>query len=213
MPSPRIACLLIPELPLQAEWRAHPELRGKPLVVTSGPGPRAEVIALSREAREAGILPGQPLARARGACPELQTRVASPALEQSVRETLLDVARSCSPRVDLAPRGGGLLAAEGSVFLDASGIGSIFHSESGLASVLAERARSQGLSGVVALASSRTVAQLVARSLSQSPGSIQVLLPENEQAFLDPLPLDLLDIDERLATSLTRLGISTVRDL
>lgn len=213
MPSSRIACLLIPELPLQAAWRADPELRGTPLVVTSGTGPRAEVIALSKEARESGVLRGQPLTRARGACPGLQTRVASPALEQSVRETLLDVARSCSPRAELAPRGEGLLAAEGCVFLDASGIESIFHSESGLASALAERARSQGLHGVVALASSRTIAQLVARSLSPSPGSTQVLLPENEQAFLDPLPLDLLNMDDRLSASLARLGINTVREL
>ncbi|MCH2186364.1 hypothetical protein MK280_10885, partial [Myxococcota bacterium] len=60
---------------------------------------------------------------------------------------------------------------------------------------------------------SRTIAQLVARSLSPSPGSIQVLLPENEQAFLDPLPLDLLNMDDRLSASLARLGINTVREL
>ena len=213
MPSPRIACLLIPEWPLQAEWRAHPELRGQALAVASGPDSKAEIIALSSQARAAGVLHGQLIARARTTCPNLEVRVASPALEQSAREALQDVALSCSPRVALAPRVGGLFASEASIFLDASGVESVFHSESGFASVLAERARQQGLHGVVALASSRTVSRLVARSLMHQTGTTQILLPEQESAFLDPLPLDLLDLDDRTSPALTRFGIRTVKDL
>ncbi|MBW2716742.1 MAG: hypothetical protein JRD03_11725, partial [Deltaproteobacteria bacterium] len=41
--TPRTACLLIPNLPLAAELRAHPELGGEPLAVASGRGPRAEL--------------------------------------------------------------------------------------------------------------------------------------------------------------------------
>ena len=33
----RIACLLVPDLPLRAELRSHPELAGLPLVIASGP--------------------------------------------------------------------------------------------------------------------------------------------------------------------------------
>ena len=54
--APRTACLLIPNLPLAAELRAHPELGGEPLAVASGPGPRAEIIAISAEAARRGVL-------------------------------------------------------------------------------------------------------------------------------------------------------------
>lgn len=211
--GPRIACLLVPDLPLQAELRAHPEWRSEALVVASGADARAEVVALSAEARAAGVHRGTTLAQARAVCPALRVRVASTALEQAARETLRDVALSLSPRVALGPRSAGLFAAEGCVFLDASGVDSLFRSETGFASVLAERARKQGLAGVVALASSRSVALLVARGLAGEPGAIRVLAPGRERDFLEPLPLDLLDPDDRLAQSLTRFGVNTVRDL
>ena len=50
----RIACLLVPDLPLAAELRAHPELTGLPLAVASGLGPRAELVSVSAEAGSVG---------------------------------------------------------------------------------------------------------------------------------------------------------------
>ena len=43
----RIACLLVPNLPLAAELRAHPELAGEPFAVTTGSDPRAEILSVS----------------------------------------------------------------------------------------------------------------------------------------------------------------------
>ena len=40
----RTACCRVPELPLAAELRANPELEGRPLVLASKPGPRAELV-------------------------------------------------------------------------------------------------------------------------------------------------------------------------
>lgn len=51
----RVACLLIPDLPLQAALRTEPEQIGRPLVVTTGPGPRAEILSASREAARGGV--------------------------------------------------------------------------------------------------------------------------------------------------------------
>ena len=51
----RVGCLLVPDLPLWAELRAHPELEGVPLVVATGSDSRAEVIAVSDEASAAGV--------------------------------------------------------------------------------------------------------------------------------------------------------------
>ncbi len=53
----RIACLLVSDLPLAAELRAHPELRGVPLAIASGAGSRAELLAVSPEAARSGVRP------------------------------------------------------------------------------------------------------------------------------------------------------------
>jgi len=210
--APRTACLLISNLPLAAELRAHPELDGEPLAVASGPGPRAEIIAVSAEAARRGVLSQTSVAHARAVCSKLSVRVASPALEIAARAALLDAALSVSPRATEAPRSAGAFAAEAAVYLDASGVDALFHSEAGFAAALCARAERLGLPGNVAIASSRQVAQIAARRLSGS-GETFLLAPGREAAFLAPLPIDILDPKDALAEALTRFGIYTVRDL
>lgn len=211
----RIACLLIADYPLQAELRAHPELRGAPLVITCGPGPRAEILIASPEASSRGVQPRQTLPQARAVCPNLVARIASPPLEQAAREALLDAALSLAPRAELAERGSGYFAAEGAVYLDATGIRALHRHESAFASMLHERAERAGLRGVVALASSRHLARLAARQLAylDRRASTLILAPADELAFLAPLPIDLLDPDDRTAQTLTRFGLHRIRDL
>ena len=241
----RIACLLVPDLPLHAELRANPELQGQPLAITSGPGPRAEILALSREAFFQGVRRGQTLPQARAVCPEIAIRIASPVLEKAAREAMLDVGLSMAPRAELAERSSGLFLSEGAVYVDASGIEALHESESAFASVLHARAERAGIRGVVALASARETARLVARHLAYSGGSgsscssrgsssstdspdstpalaapasremtpTRILSPQDELAFLCPLPIDLLDPDDRTAQALTRFGIHCIRDL
>lgn len=218
----RVACLLVPDLPLQAALRAEPELAGRPLVVTTGPGPRAEILSASREAVQGGVQVGQGLARARAVRPGLEVRIASPVLEQAARAAMLDVALSLSPRAESVARSSGLFVAEGAVLVDATGIGALHESESRFASLLHARAERAGLAGFVALASSRDVARLAARHLATSARfarhareieTTRVLSPRKEQAFLAPLPIDLLDPDDETAESLARFGLRSFRDL
>ncbi len=209
----RIACLRIADLPLYAEFRAHPELQATALAIVSGADAQAEVLALSPTARAAGIGKANSIAQARAICPHLQIRVASPALDRAAREALLDVGLSTSPRAEFVPRGIGPFCSEGGVFVDARGVAALFQSEQGFASALLARAEAQGLPGVVAIASSRTTALLAARHWKGELGSFHILATGKEKDFLDPLPLDLFDPDDRLAQTLTRLGIRNVRDL
>ncbi|MFK7898487.1 MAG: hypothetical protein AB8G23_21825 [Myxococcota bacterium] len=242
----RIACLLIPDLPLHAALRAEPELHDMPLAIVSGAGNRAELITLSQAARAGGLRTGLTLPQARAICPEILFRIASPTLERAAREALLDVALSLAPRAELAPRSSGPFVSEGAVYIDASGTESMHGSESAFASVCHARAERAGLRGVVALASSRNIARLAARHLSiqssfaiqsslamkggfadatnrslKKPGAetpepeapTQILQPKDELAFLAPLPIDLLDPDDRTAEALTRFGIHQIHDL
>ncbi len=218
----RVACLLIPDLPLHAALRAEPELAGRPLVVTTGPGPRAGILSASREAVQGGAQPGQSLRQARAVLPGLAVRIASPVLERAARAAMLDVALSLSPRAEAVARSGGLFAAEGAVLLDASGIAALHENESRFASVLHARAERAGLRGFVALAGSRGLARLAARQLAlaarfaRRPHELEttrIVAPHGALAFLGPLPVDLLDPDDETAEALSRFGIRHVRDL
>jgi protein ImuB len=182
-------------------------------VIASGRGVRAEVIAAAPAARARGVRLGSGVAQARACAPDIVVKIASPALETAARDALLDVGLSCAPRAELAPPRTGLFAAEGAVFVDAAGTGRLFGSESGFASALCARAEAQGLPGVVGLAGSRSLSLLVARRIAHEPGRVQVLAPGHESAYLAPLPLDLLDLGDPLAQTLTRLGVRNVRDL
>ena len=106
-----------------------------------GAGARAELLCVSREAARAGVRAGMSAAHARSLCAGLALRVASPALEQTARDALLDAAFSCAPRAALAPRSGGVFAGEAAVFVDAAGTGALFRSEAGFATALAARIR------------------------------------------------------------------------
>jgi protein ImuB len=209
----RIACLLVSDLPLAAELRAHPELRGVPLAIASGAGSRAEILAISPEAARSGVRPFTTVVHGRAACAELCVRVASPALERAARDALLDAALSTSPRAEAAPLCSGIYAAEAAVYIDARGVTSLFHSEAGFAGALIARAEKLGLPAVVAIASSRGVAQIAARKCTGTPGATEMLPPGDDVAFLAPLPIDLLNPEDELAESLTRFGIHRVRDL
>lgn len=209
----RIACLLVSDLPLAAELRAHPELRGVPLAIASGTGSRAEILAISPEAARSGVRPFTTVVHGRAACAELCVRVASPALERAARDALLDAALSTSPRAEATPLSSGIYAAEAAVYIDARGIASLFHSEAGFAGALIARAEKLGLPAVAAIASSRGVAHIAARKCTGTPGATKVLPPGDDAAFLAPLPIDLLNPEDELAESLTRFGIHRVRDL
>jgi protein ImuB len=216
----RLACLLVPALPLAAELRARPELAGRPLAIAAGPGPRAEIVAVSPEAAQAGVRTLGSVVHARAHCAALVVRVLSPAQVEAAREALLDVALSASPRAEHAPPGSGAHAAEAAVFVDARGVAALFRSEAGFAGALAERARRLGLPARVAVASSRGVARVAARQLAygggggdDEAGETRVIAPGREAAFLAPLPLDLLCPGDALAEAFSRYGLRRVADL
>ena len=109
---PRIACLLVPDLPVAAACRADPELAGRPLVLVDGSGPHAHVIAASRGALARGVQPGRhTVAQARALAADLVVRTRDAAAERSAAHALAEVAASLAihhhklcPRLKLSTR-------------------------------------------------------------------------------------------------------------
>ena len=211
--SHRHACLLVPDLPLRAALRAHPELTDVPFVVAAGLDARAEVIEASPAAQRAGVRPGGSVTHARAISSDLHVQRMSPALERATRQALLDVALSFSPRAALAKRSCWAFSSEAAVLLDATGMQQLYESERHFASALAARSETLGLPGAVALASTRSVAHIAARQRARTAEPLCIVPAGTEASFLAPLPIDLLDPDDRLGQQLTRFGVHAVHDL
>jgi len=198
----RIACLLVPHLPLAAICRADPALAGTPLIVAEHAASHARVIAVARPARAQGIRPGQhTVAQARAIAARLVVRTRDPDAERSALSALADVAASLAPRLELGP--------EGAIFLDTAGTAHLTATEAGLASALLARAAHVGLDARVGIASTMRAAFLVARH-----GDGCTIVPAGtEQGFLAPFPLACLAPSPQLATTLERWGIRRLGDL
>src|SRR5438552_1977949 len=133
----RIACLLVPDLPVAAACRADPDLAGLPLALSEGSGPHARVVAASRAAGARGVQAGRhTVAQALAIAADLVVRPRDETAERSAVRALVDVAVSLASRIE---------AADGAVFLDAAGAAHLVPSEAGLATALVARAARVGL--------------------------------------------------------------------
>jgi protein ImuB len=198
----RIACLYVPDFPLAALLRLQPELCGRAVAVVDGSGPRAKVVAVSSRAARSGVAVGFSVAQATSIASSLVTRSASPDAARAAQAALCDAAACFSPRLEDAGAGIAYLDLEGLV-------GSLFASESQLATALAQRASQLGLDAHVGVASSKVAARLAARD----GGGVVVVPAGEEWSFLAPLPLAILEPGRELAVLLHRWGIHRIGDL
>lgn len=196
----RLACLRVPDFPLQALRRSCPDLAEAPLAIAAGPQPRDEVVAVSAEAAALGARVGLTAAQARTLAPGVLVRTVPPEVEAAASEALSDVAGSASPRVKRSR--------PGEVLLDVGGLLPRFGSEGAIAAHLLRACRRVGLEARVGIAGSAGVARVASRC-----GDDVVVAEGGEGAFLAPLPLELLDPGQALAVALERWGIRTAGEL
>ncbi len=199
--SPRLACLFLPALPLQAVLRAEPARANEPLAIVQGEGGRARIGAATPKALQLGVRPGLTVAEAEARAPGLLLRRPAPALVQAACDAAFDAVTSVSPRVEPGR--------PGVVYADATGLGLRHGDERGVAAALAGAASRVGLQGRVGIASGKRLAALAA----VHGDGLEVVAPGQERAFLGPLPLAALGADARTRDTLLRWGVSTAGEL
>ncbi|MEO8294401.1 MAG: hypothetical protein ABI613_02720 [Gemmatimonadota bacterium] len=139
------------------ESMVAPALRTRPIVIAPPGADRATILALSLEAREAGVTQGMLLPKARKLCPDLIILPPNPRLYARASRALHDVLRRYAPLIE--PRG------YGHAFLDVSGTEGLFGSPIDLAERIRRETREQvRLPLSVAVATNKLVSETAIRA-------------------------------------------------
>jgi len=186
------------------EQRDNPELRNKPLVV-GGTTNRGVVAAASYEAREFGIRSAMPMRDACRRCPELLRVQPRMSHYKAASKQVFEIFRSVTPLVE------GLSLDE--AFLDVTASVALFGTPVVMAKAIKRKIfDATQLTASVGVAENKLVAKIA--SDLDKPDGLTVILPDDYEAMLDPLPVSVIPgIGRETLKRLSGTAISTVRDL
>lgn len=197
---PRIAHLDADAFYVSVELRRHPELRGRPVVV-SGSGPRAVVTTASYEARRYGVGSAMPASRARRLCPDAVFLPPDFATYRAASKQVMDLVRAHVERVEVV----GLDEA----YLDLDGL---FSPRAAMRRLVAEIRAATQLTCSVGIGPNKLVAKVA--SDAEKPAGFVVLTREQACARFAASPPGLLPgIGPKTAARLAQLGLSTLAAL
>ncbi len=182
------------------ELRRHPELVGKPVVV-SGSGPRAVVTTASYEARAYGVGSAIPAARARRLCPQAVFIAPDFSTYREASREVMEIVRAHVERVEVV----GLDEA----YLD---LGGLFSPRAAMRRLVAEIRAATELSCSVGIGPNKLVAKVA--SDAEKPSGFVVLTREQACArFAGAPPALVPGIGPKTAARLGALGLRTISEL
>ncbi len=183
------------------EQQAHPELRGKPVIVCGDPDGRAVVSTASYEARAFGVRSAMPVKEAKRLCPHgvfLSSRLSD---YGAVSRRLLEVYRRYTPVVEPF--------SIDEAFLDVAGCERLHGDAVAIARKIKEDIlRGFGLTCSVGIAPNKFLAKMA--SDMQKPDGLTVIRADDVSRVIWPLPVGkLYGVGERTAEALASMGITT----
>ncbi|HSZ13831.1 MAG TPA: DNA polymerase IV [Solirubrobacteraceae bacterium] len=196
----RVAHLDADAFYVSIELRRHPELRGRPVVV-SGTGPRAVVTTASYEARRFGVGSAMPASRARRLCPDAVFLPPDFATYRAASKQVMGLVRAHVERVEVV----GLDEA----YLDIAGL---YSPRAAMRRLLAEIKSQTELTCSVGLGPNKLVAKVA--SDAEKPAGFVVLTREQACARFGASPPGLVPgIGPKTAARLAELGLTTLAAL
>jgi len=168
------------------EELVEPRLRSRPLAVAPPGADRATVLALSAEARRAGLARGMPVRHARRVCPDLIVLPPNPRLYSRASSALHQILRVFAPAIE--PRG------YGHAFLDLTGTGRLFGPPQEVAArIRREAGQRLRLQLSVGVAANKLVSQAATTVAKQENDTLVLQVTHGtEPDFLAPYPIDVL---------------------
>jgi len=187
------------------ELLRRPELRGKPVIVAGGLGPRGVVNTCSYEARQFGVRSAMPVARARQLCPHGVFLESDYAYYAPASRRFHEILREYTPVVE--PAGAD------EAYLDVAGSELLHGSPEHIGREIKRRVREEiGITASVGISVNKLVSKVA--SDAGKPDGLVVVPAGQEAAFLAPRPLrDLPMIGPKTAEALSKLGLRTIGDL
>ena len=175
------------------EGLAAPTLRTRPVAIAPPGIDRATILALSAEARRAGLSPGMSARKAQRLCPDLVLLPPNHQLYARASRALYDILRAFAPTLE--PRG------YGHAFLDLTGTGRLFGPPQDVAARIRREVSDRlGLSPSVGISANKLVSEAAIKA-GRAEGERELLyVPAgNERGFLAPHPIEVLpELDPRL---------------
>ena len=211
--DPTILHVAIDSFAIQAERLRCPKLIGRPVALAANDSPRPRVLAVSREARAAGVRPGTPLIVARRICRDLvplpPDRDLYAGLGDSIRSRLAPFAPLADGSVG-AGIAGVPATPYGRFILDLTGVARTHEAlRDRAARAGREVERAFGLHPTLGLAATRLVSGVAAGVLAPD-GELLDVRSGSEEAFLAPLSARVLP-SARIASAASRLGVLNLR--
>lgn len=187
------------------ELLRRPELRGKPVVVCGGLGPRGVVNTCSYEARVFGVRSAMPVGQARRLCPNAVYLPSDFGFYGPASRAFHAILRDYTPAVEPA----GIDEA----YLDVAGSEALFGDARTIAADIRRRIHDEiGITASVGVTANKLVSKVA--SDAAKPDGLLVVETGDEAAFLAPRPLrELPMVGPRMAEALSQLGVKTIGDL
>ena len=185
----------------------HPEWRGKPVIVGSGPHERGVVSTCSYEARKFGVHSAMPSRTAYERCPHAIFVRPNMHLYQEVSDKVFEIFGHYTPFIE------GVSIDE--AFLDISGTIHLYGSARTLGEALRREIRETcGVTCSVGIAPNRLLAK-IGSELNKPDGlTLMPFEPDEIASFLAPRPLGILwGIGKKTAAALRPYGLNTCGDL
>jgi hypothetical protein len=192
----QIACVLVTHLPVKAELQRHPELKGKPVIITAGNGSKQVVLDSSPEAR--GVASGMTVQEALSQSQDATLLVADETYYQAVFDDVLHSLELRSPLVEKAELG--------CLYVGLEGLEAMYGGEARIIHSLLQ-AVSQDFNPRVGVANGKFPAYLAAVT---SGGGQAAKVPDDVAGFLKDFLVDLLPLSWEDKTRLHRFGLHTL---
>ncbi|HSW39985.1 MAG TPA: DNA polymerase IV [Acidobacteriota bacterium] len=200
-----IIYITVASFPVAVEQVAHPELRGRPVVVASSGAARSFVMSLSAEAWRAGIRKGMMLSRALRLCRTATVLPPNETLYGRAARAVMDVLARFSPVIEPSGYGCG--------YLDVTGTGRLFGTPRDAAWKAQKELRLRlRLEASLGVASNKMVSRIASEIIR--PTGLQDVPRGGEFSFLSPLPAwRLPGIGPRTREKLEELNLRAIRDI